>query len=72
MEQKFRERVALNMRIERARRNLTQEKLAELSGISAKHITKIEKAKVTPSSYLLYRIAKALDVSIDTLTDREI
>ena len=42
MEQKFRERVALNMRIERARRNLTQEKLAELSGISAKHITKIE------------------------------
>ncbi|MBQ7126335.1 helix-turn-helix transcriptional regulator [bacterium] len=72
MEQKFRQQIALNMRIERARKGLTQERLAELSGISAKHITKIEKANVTPSAYLIYKIAKALDVSIDTLTNREI
>jgi len=72
MEQDFREQIALNMRIERARKGITQEKLAELSEISAKHITKIEKAKVTPSVYLIYKIAKVLDVSIDTLTNRKI
>lgn len=72
MEQEFRKRIALNMRIERARTGLTQEKLAELSEISTKHITKIEKAKVTPSAYLIYKIAKALDVSIDTLANREV
>ena len=72
MEQDFREQIALNMRIERARKGMTQEKLAELSEISAKHITKIEKAKVTPSVYLIYKIAKVLDVSIDTLTNRKI
>ena len=71
MEQKFREQLALNMRVERARKSLTQEKLAELSGISAKHITKIEKASVTPSAYLVYKIAKALDVSVDSLINNE-
>ena len=72
MEQKFREQLALNMRVERARKRLTQEKLAELSGISAKHITKIENACVTPSAYLIYKIAKALDVSVDSLISNEI
>ena len=67
MELNFRERLALNVRVERARKNLTQEKLAELSGISAKHITKIEKANVTPSVYLVYKIAKVLDTSVDSL-----
>ena len=66
--------MTLGMRIKTLRKNLnlTQEKLAELSGISAKHITKIEKACVTPSAYLVYKIAKALDVSVDSLINNEI
>ena len=60
------------MKIERVKKGFTQEKLAGLSEISTKHITKIEKGKVTPSVYLVYKIAKALEVSIDTLTDRKI
>lgn len=72
MEQELRERIALNMKIERVKKGFTQEKLAELSEVSTKHITKIEKGKVTPSIYLVYKIAKALEVTIDTLTDREI
>ncbi|MBO5738724.1 helix-turn-helix transcriptional regulator [bacterium] len=70
MEQELRQRIALNIKIERVKKSLTQEKLAELAEISTKHITKIEKASVTPSIYLIYKISKVLDVTIDTLTNR--
>lgn len=66
-EPKLREIVALNIRIERRRKQLTQEALAEMAGISVKHVTKIENAQVTTSIYFIYRIAKALDVTIDEL-----
>ena len=72
MEQKFRETIALNMRIERTRKKYTQEKLAELVGVSTKHITKIENAKATPSAFLIYKIANSLDISLDTLTNRKV
>lgn len=67
-ENKLREILALNMRIERRRKNITQETLADMCDISVKHITKIENAQVTTSIYFIYKIAKALDVSIDELT----
>jgi len=67
MEQDLRKRLAHNLKVERAKNVLTQEKLAELSGVSAKHITKIENAKVSPSIYIVYKIAKVLNTSIDEL-----
>ena len=72
MEQKLRQIIALNMKIERVKKRITQEKLAELVEVSTKHITKIEKAKVTPSIYLVYKIAEVLEVTIDTLVKREV
>lgn len=68
MEQKFREILAFNIKVERLRLKMTQESLAEKVDISVKHITKIESAKVTPSIYLVYKIANALDTNIDELT----
>ncbi len=67
MEQKFRDILAINIKVERTRKRLTQEELAEKSGISTKHITKIENGRVTPSIYFVYNIARALGVSIDKL-----
>jgi len=67
-EQKFRNIVAQNLRAARARKDLTQATLAELAGISTKHVTKIENAGVTTNIYFIYKIAQALDVSIDELT----
>ena len=67
MEQDLRKKLAYNIKVERAKAELTQEKLAELSGISAKHITKIENQKVTPSIYIVYKIAKVFNVCIDDL-----
>ena len=45
MEEKFREILAFNIKIERIRAKMTQESLAEKVEISTKHITKIESAK---------------------------
>lgn len=67
MEQDLRKKLAYNLKVERAKNILTQERLAELSGVSAKHITKIENAKVSPSIYIVYKIAKVLNTTIDEL-----
>ncbi len=72
MENEFRKIIALNIKLQRIRKNLTQEQLAEISEISTKHITKIENCKVTPSSYLLYKIAMALNTSMDRLATKDV
>lgn len=71
MEQKFREILAHNIKVERAKKGLTQEKLAEIASISTKHITKIEAARVTPSIFLIYKIAQAMHISLDKLVKEE-
>lgn len=67
MEQKIRKNLAHNLRVERAKKELSQENLAELAGISAKHLTKIENEKVTPSVYMVYKLAQVLDTTMDNL-----
>ena len=61
----------LGARLKTARkeRNLTQERLAELSGRSARHIAKIEKGDVNPSFEALFTLVKALGVSFDSIFD---
>lgn len=66
-EQKFREILGLNIRVARTRKELTQETLAEIVDVSTKHLTKIENGNVTTNIYLVDKIAKALDVTIDEL-----
>lgn len=66
-ELKLREVLALNIRVARTRKQLTQETLAEMANISVKHVTKIENAQVTTSIYFVHKIAQALDVTVDEL-----
>lgn len=57
-------------RIKRLRRerHLTQQELAELSGISASLITKIERSERQPTPYALGCLARALRVEVATVT----
>lgn len=48
----------------RKRNKLTQEKFAELIGIDAKNVSKIENGNNYPSAETLTAIAKALDVNV--------
>ncbi len=51
----------------RARYNLTQEELARKVGVRRETILYIEKGKYNPSVKLAYRIAKALNTTVEEL-----
>jgi len=55
--------------IKRARldKNLTQEKLAELIGITPMHVKQLESERRNPSVDVLYKLVTTLDLSLDTL-----
>ncbi len=55
------------IRVRRNKIGLTQEQLAERSGIDRRTISDIENAKTDPEFFTLYRITRNLQVSIDTL-----
>jgi putative transcriptional regulator len=66
-EQKFRNVLGLNIKVARARKQVTQDELAEMVDVSTKHLTKIENGGVTTNVYLITKIAKVLDVTVDEL-----
>lgn len=60
-------KLAENIRVERARKHLSQELLAEKSDITPQHLYRIENAKVCPTILVVANIAQALNVNLDTL-----
>jgi transcriptional regulator with XRE-family HTH domain len=58
----IRELLAQNLKINRRRCGLTQEKLAEKAGISAHYLAMVEVARKFPTPEMLDRLAKALDI----------
>lgn len=59
--------------IRRARmnKNLTQEGLAEIVGITTIHLKHIEGGQGNPSVNVLFKLAKTLDFSIDSIVAEE-
>lgn len=53
-----------NLKFYRNKLGLTQDKLSELSGISADYLSEIERGKKTPSFKRMELIAKALNIEI--------
>ena len=53
------------MRIERARRNLTQAELAAKAGVTRRSINAIETGRMVPSVLLAIRIARALGATVE-------
>ena len=62
-------RVAETIRIERLRKRFSQEKLAEIVGISTKYLNSIENEKVNPSITIIVQICDALELGLDKLLD---
>ena len=63
----------VGMKVQRARkmRNYSQWKLGDKADVSQQHISRIENDEVCPTVDTLLKLAKALDVSITTLTEEE-
>lgn len=59
--------IADNLRQIRAKKRVSQDQLADLCGISQQYVCKIENEKVNPSIYILWKIADALDVTVNDL-----
>ena len=51
----------------RNRHNLTQEKLATMVGVRRETIIFLEQGKYNPSLMLAYKVAKALDTTVEEL-----
>ena len=56
-----------NIRAERMRKRLSQEALAEKVLISKDSLLKIENGRQTPSAFIVFDIASALDISVEEL-----
>ncbi len=59
--------LAENIRLRRLKNRLTQDKLAELSGISTKYINSIESGKVNPSIVVVVNICQALNMDLNEI-----
>jgi putative transcriptional regulator len=55
------------IKVERAKRDLTQAELASLAGVTRRSVNAIEAGRMVPSVLLALRIARALGVSVETI-----
>ena len=58
---------AENLRAERARKQFSQKKLAEMADITPEYLARIEKEKYSPSLIVIVNLALALNISVDKL-----
>lgn len=61
------EKIADNIRLERLRRRLSQEKLAEMIDISTKYLNLIENRKANPTIVIVVKICLALGIDLNTI-----
>ena len=60
-------KLASNIKAERYRKGLTQDDLSEKINVSTRSISSIENGYQTPSIFIVYDIAKALEIDINEL-----
>lgn len=59
--------LGINIKSERLRKNISQERLAELTNISRNSVSLIETGKINPTILKVIDIAKALEVDVEAL-----
>lgn len=59
--------LGINIKSERLRKNLSQERLAELTNISRNSVSLIETGKINPTILKVIDIARVLDVDVNIL-----
>lgn len=61
------EKIGNRIKKARARKDITQQELAGIINISVSHLSNIETGKTIASLEVIYKLAEALDVSVDEL-----
>lgn len=62
-------RLSSRLREVRKQKKLTQQELAEKSGLHLTYVGHLELGKYHPTVFVMWKIAKALNVSMNELTD---
>lgn len=65
MEKDFRYIIGRNIKAERLRKDITQEKFAELINMSLSYVSKIEQGLTSPTAMVLYKISCVLEVKME-------
>ncbi|MBO4498873.1 MAG: helix-turn-helix transcriptional regulator [Bacteroidaceae bacterium] len=60
-----------NLRVERARMRMTQQELADRTGVTRQTIVAIEQGKFNPSTLLALKMARVFGVTIEALFELE-
>lgn len=60
-----------NIKVERARRNITQEELSEKLGVSRQSVNAIETGKFVPSTLLALKLSRFFKLSVNELFELE-
>lgn len=60
-----------SIKVERARKNITQAELAKLTGVSRQTINAIELGKYDPSALLALRMAKIFECTVEDIFQLE-
>jgi len=60
-----------SIKVERAKKDLTQAKLAELAQVSRQTINTIEQGKYVPSTLLALKLASIFEVKVDDIFELE-
>ncbi len=60
-----------HLKVERAKRNLTQAQLAELVGVSRQTINAIEKRKLVPSTMVALKLSRCFGTSVNNIFELE-
>ena len=69
MEKDIKHKLGRNIKIERIRKDLTQEDFAEKIDMSLSHVSKIEKGITSPTAIALFKMARVLNVPMEKFFD---
>lgn len=69
MKDNLKYKLGRNIKVERIRKNITQEKFAEMIDMSLSYISKLEQGLTSPTAIVLYKMAKVLDIPMEKFFD---
>lgn len=61
----FRYTIGRNIKAERIRKDITQEKFAEFINMSLSYVSKLEQGLISPTAIVLYKISKILNIPME-------
>lgn len=69
MKDNIKYKLGRNIKVERIRKNITQEAFAEMIDMSLSYVSKLEQGLTSPTAIALYKMAKILDIPMEKFFD---